>query len=133
VKTMIHMTPAWLYKGKCCSKRFHRLRTMENGGDWGSLGCNWGALVYWGACGRWEFCLNRKPFPSVELPWRETRLQLGPLGRVRLADLRRSDLQNFADGLLVDGLSPSYIGTTLLPLRAIVRRAMARDELAANS
>jgi integrase len=34
--------------------------------------------------------------------------------------------------MLAEGLSPSYIQTTLLPLRAIVRRALARDELAAN-
>jgi integrase len=61
------------------------------------------------------------------------RLRVLPeLGDVRLDELRRSDLQEFADGLLAEGLSPSYIQTTLLPVRAIVRRAMARDELATN-
>ncbi|MEK6273440.1 MAG: tyrosine-type recombinase/integrase [Actinomycetota bacterium] len=61
------------------------------------------------------------------------RLRVLPeLGDVRLDELRRSDLQEFADGLLAGGLSPSYIQTTLLPVRAIVRRALARDELAAN-
>lgn len=57
---------------------------------------------------------------------------LPALGAMRLDELRRSDLQEFADGLLVEGLSASYIQTTLLPVRAIVRRAMARDELVAN-
>lgn len=57
---------------------------------------------------------------------------LSALRNVRLSDLRRSDLQAFADSMLAEGLSPSHIGTTLLPLRAIVRHAMARDELAVN-
>jgi len=57
---------------------------------------------------------------------------LAVLGEVRLADVRRSDLQEFADALLAAGLSPSYIGTTLLPIRAIVRRALSRDELAVD-
>jgi integrase len=61
------------------------------------------------------------------------RLRVLPeLGGVRLDELRRSDLQDFADAMLAEGLSPSYIQTTLLPLRAIVRRALARDELAAD-
>jgi integrase len=61
------------------------------------------------------------------------RLRVLPkLGDVRLDELRRSDLQEFADGLLAEGLSPSYIQTTLLPVRAIVRRALTRDELPAN-
>ncbi len=61
------------------------------------------------------------------------RLRVLPkLGDVRLDELRRSDLQEFADGLLAKQLSPSYIHVTLLPLRAIVRRALSRDELAVN-
>jgi integrase len=57
---------------------------------------------------------------------------LPALGDVRLADLRRPDLQDFADRLLADGLNPSTIQVTLLPLRAIYRRAIARGELAVN-
>ena len=57
---------------------------------------------------------------------------LPKLGRVRLADLRRPDLQEFADGLLTAGLSPSSAQTTLLPLRAIFRRAISRGELAVS-
>lgn len=61
------------------------------------------------------------------------RLRVLPaLGTVRLTDLRGSDLQDFVDQLLAEGLSPSYVQTTLLPIRAIVRRALGRDELAAN-
>jgi integrase len=57
---------------------------------------------------------------------------LPELGTVRLADLTRPDLQDFTDGLLADGFSPSTIQVTLLPLRAIFRRALARGELAVN-
>ena len=53
-------------------------------------------------------------------------------GRVRLADLQRPDLQDLADRLLARGLSPSSVQTTLLPLRAIYRRALARGEVAVN-
>jgi integrase len=61
------------------------------------------------------------------------RLRVLPaLGAVRLDELRRCDLQEFADRLLAEGLSASYIQTMLLPVRAIVRRALARDELAVN-
>jgi integrase len=54
------------------------------------------------------------------------------LGDVRLDELRRADLQEFADGLLAKGLSASSVQVTLLPVRAIVRRAFSRDELAMN-
>jgi integrase len=64
---------------------------------------------------------------------RAMRLRLLPeFGSVRLADLRRADIQEFADGLLADGLDPSTIQVTLLPLRAICRRAVSRGELAVN-
>jgi integrase len=57
---------------------------------------------------------------------------LPQLGSVRLSELRRGDLQEFADNLLARGLSPSAVQVTLLPLRALYRRAIARDELAIN-
>jgi integrase len=61
------------------------------------------------------------------------RLRVLPkLGSSQLSDLRRSDLQAFADGLLAEGLSPSYVQVTLLPIRALVRHALAREQLAAN-
>jgi integrase len=64
---------------------------------------------------------------------RNMRLRVLPeLGGVRLTDVRRPDLQEFADGLLATGLDPSTIRTTFLPLRAIYRRAVARGEVAVN-
>ena len=60
------------------------------------------------------------------------RRVLPALGGARLAEVHRPDLQEFADGLLSEGLSPSSIQVTLLPLRAIFRRALARGELAVN-
>ena len=58
------------------------------------------------------------------------RLRVLPaLGSVRLADLDRPDLQEFADGLLAEGLSASAIQVALLPVRAIYRRAISRGEL----
>jgi integrase len=61
------------------------------------------------------------------------RLRVLPeLGAVRLADVRRPDLQDFADRLLAEGLNASTIQVTLLPLRAIYRQALGRGELAVN-
>ena len=61
------------------------------------------------------------------------RLRVLPaLGSHRLADIRRIDLQDFVDALVADGLSPSTVRNTLLPLRAIFRRAVARGEIAVN-
>jgi integrase len=57
---------------------------------------------------------------------------LPALGGYRLSDLRRVDVQDFADGLVAEGLSPSSIRNTLLPLRAIYRRALARGEVGVN-
>lgn len=64
---------------------------------------------------------------------RAMRLRVLPeFGATRLADLRRPDLQEFADGLLSDGANPSTIKVTLLPLRAVLRRAVSRAEIAVN-
>ncbi len=56
---------------------------------------------------------------------------LPELGSVRLSELRRGDLQEFADRLLARA-EPSAVQVTLLPLRALYRRAIVRDELAIN-
>jgi hypothetical protein len=64
---------------------------------------------------------------------RAMRLRVLPeFGATRVADLRRPDLQEFADGLLAEGLNPSTIKVTLLPLRAVLRRAVGRGDLAVN-
>jgi integrase len=57
---------------------------------------------------------------------------LPELGTVRLSELRRIDVQDFADRLLAEGLDPSAIRNTLMPLRAIFRRAVALGEIAVN-
>jgi integrase len=48
------------------------------------------------------------------------------------ADLDRVDLQRFVHRLLEDGLAPSMIEVTLLPVRAIYRQALERGEIAVN-
>jgi integrase len=57
---------------------------------------------------------------------------LPALGNERLTDVRRIDLQDFADDLCAEGLDPSTVRNTLMPLRAIFRRALARGEVAVN-
>ena len=57
---------------------------------------------------------------------------LPQLGGLRLSEIRRVDLQDFADCLCADGLDPSTVRNTLMPLRAIFRRAVARGEVAVN-
>lgn len=48
------------------------------------------------------------------------RLRVLPeLGRVKLATVTRTDLQDLVDQLFASGLNAGTIGVTLLPLRAI--------------
>jgi integrase len=60
------------------------------------------------------------------------RRVLPELGVVRLSDIRRIDLQDFADRLCAEGLDASTVRNTLMPLRAIFRRALARGDVAVN-
>ena len=57
---------------------------------------------------------------------------LPALGGLRFSEIRRVDLQDFAERLCADGLDPSTVRNTLMPLRAIFRRSVARGEVAAN-
>lgn len=57
---------------------------------------------------------------------------LDDLGAARLADVSRVDLQDLADRMLAKGLDPSTIRNTLMPLRAIFRRALVRGEVSTN-
>ncbi len=57
---------------------------------------------------------------------------LPALGDVRLSEVRRTDVQDFADRLYAAGLDPSTITNTLDPLRAIYRRAIGREQVAFN-
>lgn len=64
---------------------------------------------------------------------RSLQLRILPaLGHLRLADVRRTDLQDLADRLIADELSASTVTNTLDPLRAIYRRAVRREEVAVN-
>lgn len=57
---------------------------------------------------------------------------LPELGRRRLGELTRAEVQAFVDRLLKTGLDPSTIKNTLNPLQVICRRAVRRGELAVN-
>jgi integrase len=72
--------------------------------------------------------------PSVVRGYEAALIQrvLPELGGVKLADLGRVDLQDFADRLLAKGLDPSTIRNTLMPMRVIYRRAVARGDVAVN-
>jgi integrase len=58
---------------------------------------------------------------------------LPALGGRKLSDVGRSDVQDFADRLVAEGLSASTVRNALMPLRAILRRAVARGELAVSA
>jgi integrase len=57
------------------------------------------------------------------------RLRVLPeIGPMRLSDVTRTDLQDLVNGLMAAGLSPSTIGATMNPVRAIYRRALERPD-----
>jgi integrase len=61
------------------------------------------------------------------------RLRVLPeLGGARLSDITRLTVQDIVDRMLADGHQASTIRNTLMPLRAIFRRALARGEVAVN-
>ena len=56
----------------------------------------------------------------------------GDVGGVRLSEVSRVDLQDLADRWLADGLDPSTIRATFVPLRALYRRALSRGDVVLN-
>ena len=71
---------------------------------------------------------NRKgdPYKPATIRAYEIALRLRVLpaiGSMRLSEVTRTDLQDLVDGLLASGLNESTIGVTLLPVRAIYKRA----------
>ena len=61
------------------------------------------------------------------------RLRVLPdLGGARLSEITRVSVQDLADRMLAAGHDASTIRNTLIPLRAIYRRALARGEVAVN-
>ncbi len=57
---------------------------------------------------------------------------LTELGHLRLSGLTRHHLQDVVDRLVAQGRAPSTVRNTLLPVRAIYRRAVNREQVTAN-
>lgn len=76
-----------------------------------------------------------RPYKPSALRGYEADLRLhvlDDLGAVRLVDLRRRDLQTLVDRLVGRGCSGSKVRNVLMPVRAICRHALERDELLTN-
>jgi integrase len=54
------------------------------------------------------------------------------IGGLRLTDVRRSDLQDLIDRMTAEGLDPSTVRNTLMPVRVVFRRAVNRNLVAVN-
>lgn len=65
---------------------------------------------------------------------RALRVHIAPTGAggIKVADVRRRDLQALADELLGGGLSIGTVSNVLNPIQAFYRRAIDRDELTYN-
>ena len=72
--------------------------------------------------------------PSALRAYRQSlRLRiLDDLGDRQFSQVTRGDLQRLVDGLVADGLAPSTVQCSLLPLRAMYKRAISLDELTVN-
>jgi len=57
---------------------------------------------------------------------------LPKLGHMRLSSVTRNTIQDLVDELVAEGLAPATIRNSVLPLRAIYRRALARSEVLVN-
>lgn len=55
-----------------------------------------------------------------------------PIGRLKVADVRRQDVRALADELLASGLQAATVSNVLNPIQAVYRRLIDRDELAYN-
>jgi integrase len=73
-----------------------------------------------------------KPSPIRSYETAMRLRMLDDLGAVKLSEISRVELQDLADRLLAQGLDPSTIRNTFMPLRAIFRRAVSRGELTVN-
>jgi integrase len=88
-----------------------------------------------GAKEGWVRTRSGDPYKPSALRGYEHGMQkrvLDELGGVRLSDVTRTDLQDLADDWLSKGLDPSTIRNTLMPLRALFRRAVTRGEVVVN-
>jgi integrase len=57
---------------------------------------------------------------------------LPKLGHLRLSAITRPRIQELVDGLVREGKAPATVANAVLPLRAIFRRAIQREEVVAN-
>lgn len=57
---------------------------------------------------------------------------LPELGQLRLSALTHNHVHDLVDRLVAAGRAPSTVRNTILPLRALYRRALARDQVALN-
>jgi integrase len=60
------------------------------------------------------------------------RFVLPELGALQLSALRRADLQGLVDRLVAAGASPAKVHNVLMPVRALCRYALERDQLSVN-
>lgn len=60
------------------------------------------------------------------------RAVLPHLGHLRLSAVTRNRVQDLVDQLIASGSAPSTVRNAVLPLRAIYRRAVSREEVAIN-
>jgi integrase len=60
------------------------------------------------------------------------RILPSELARVRVSEVRRMDVQDFADSLLSEGLSGGTVANILNPLQAMYRRLVRREVVATN-
>ena len=71
---------------------------------------------------------------TVESYAAHLRLHIAPrLGSVKLSDLGKAEVQDFADGLRQDGMSPAMVKKILASLGAIISEAMDRGLVARNA
>ncbi len=76
-----------------------------------------------------------EPYKPSALRSYEQALQkkvLPELGKKRLSELERNDVQDLIDGLVAAGEAASTVRNAVLPLRAICRRCLERSEVAVN-
>lgn len=59
-------------------------------------------------------------------------LRGSPLGWTKVCDVRRPEIQEFADRLLGTGLAPGTVSNVLNPIQAFFRREVDRDRLTTN-
>jgi len=91
----------------------------------------------WLSLARQGIALTRSgdPYKPSALRSYEEALQtkaLPELGHLRLSAVDRVAIQDLVDRLVARGLAPSTVRNSVLPLRAIFRRAVARSEVVQN-